>query len=313
MDERLDLLLADAGEHDREMRAESLRAHPGVRVKEVSDGREAVTSLKRGAYHALICAQDLGDLRASALIRMIRAGACGHPGLPVVVISPVPALHALSTSDSSTHFLGSAAPAQFANQVLEIIRAAPKPALLLVEDDPVHAEMTASMLSRYYRVEQARSGPAAVDAWLEGRHDIVLLDLMLPGMSGEEVQQRIIETDPHQIVIVLTANSEPEKHPSMVLAGATAFLRKPVDVVEITRTIEQSLRDRQCHALARAASGSEQQLHSLEVRVHAAYYSLTRGQTGIAAQHLQRALRNNVRGLTDDEWAATLSEFDRRA
>src|SRR5579859_4351442 len=107
MDERLDLLLADAAEHDREMRAESLRAYPGVRVKEVSDGREAVTSLSRGAYHALICAQDLGDLRASALIRMIRAGACGHPGLPVVVISPVPALHALSTSDSSTHFLGS--------------------------------------------------------------------------------------------------------------------------------------------------------------------------------------------------------------
>jgi DNA-binding response OmpR family regulator len=311
MEESLDLLLADTADYDREIRAAALRACPGVRVKEVAHARDAVTSLSRGSYHALICAQDLGDLHASALIRMIRAGACGHPGLPIIVISPAPELHALSTTDASTHFLADSTLWDFAHSALETIRAAPKRTLLLVEDDPAHAEAAASMLRRYYRVEQARSGPAALDAWRARHHEVVLLDLMLPGMSGEQLQKQVIEEAPDQIIIVLTANSEPDKHPAMVLAGASAFLRKPVDVVGVTRTIEAILRDRQCNVLAHAARGSAGRLQSLAARAHAAYYSLSRGQAGIAACHLMAALTTNmVHEPSDDEWAMLLSEFD---
>jgi DNA-binding response OmpR family regulator len=170
------------------------------------------------------------------------------------------------------------------------------------------------MLARYYRVEQARTGPAALSAWRARHHDVVLLDLMLPGMTGEQVQAQIIAECPDQVIIVLTANSEPEKHPAMVLAGASAFLRKPVDMLGITRTIEAILRERQAAELANAARGSEEQLHSLAVRVHAASYLLSRGKAGIAARHLQSALTENVvRGPSDDEWAAVLMEFDRPA
>lgn len=311
-DERLDLLLADSADHDREIRAEAFRAaYPGVRVKDVPDGREAVTSLSRGSYHALICAEDLGNLHASVLIRMVRAGACGHPGLPVIVISRLPELHALSTSDTSTHFLADSTPSQLASKALEIIRATPRQTILLIEDDPASAEATAAMLARYYHVEQARTGPAALSAWRARRHDVVLLDLMLPGMTGEQVQRQIIKERPEQVIVVLTANSEPETHPAMVLAGASAFLKKPVDLVGITRTIEAILRDRQAIALAREARGSEEQLHSLSVRVHAASYLLSRGKVGVAARHLQSALTQNVvRGPSDDEWAMLLSEFD---
>ena len=320
MDERLDLLLADSADHDREKCAAAFRAaHPGVRVNAVSDGREAVTSLTRGSYHALICAEDLDNLHASALVRMIRAGACGHPGLPVIVISPHPELHALSTTDASTRFLADSP--QFVAKALEIIRATPKHTVLLVEDNPAHAEAAAEMLARYYHVEQARTGAAALSAWRARRHDVVLLDLMLPEMSGEQVQQRIIEEHPGQIIIVLTADSEPDKHPAMVLSGAAAFLRKPVDMLGITRTIEAVLRDRQAIALASAARGSEEQYRSLAVRVHAASYLLSRGRVGVAARHLQSALTQNVlrgpsdvlRGPSDDEWARLLTEFDQPA
>jgi DNA-binding response OmpR family regulator len=312
MNERLDLLLADSADHDREIRAEAFRsAFQGVRVKSVSDGREAVTSLSRGSFHALICAEDLGNLHASVLIRMIRAGACGHPGLPVIVISRRPELHALSTSDTSTCFVADSTPQQLAAKALEVIRATPKRTILLIEDDPAHAEATATMLARYYHVEHARTGPAALGAWRARRHEVVLLDLMLPGMSGEQVQRHIIEERPAQIIIVLTANSEPETHPAMVLAGASAFLTKPVNMVGITRTIEAVLRDRQAIALAQEARGSEEQLHSLSVRVHAASYLISRGKVGVAARHLQSALTQNVlRGPSDDEWAMLLSEFD---
>jgi len=134
---------------------------------------------------------------------------------------------------------------------------------------------------------------------------------MLPGMSGEQIQKQIIAERPAQIIIVLTANSDADTHPAMVLAGASAFLRKPVDVLGITQTIEEILRDRQAIALAREARGSEEQLRSLAVRVHAASYLLSRGKVGIAARHLQSALSQNVlRGPSDDEWAQLLSEFD---
>jgi DNA-binding response OmpR family regulator len=284
---------------------------PRVRIKLVSDGREAVASLSRGSFNALICTEDLGDIHASALIRMIRAGACGHPALPVIVVSRRPDLYALGTNDTLTHFLAESTPAEMLKKALKIVRATPKQTVLLIEDDPTHAEATSAMLARYYHVEQARTGTAALMAWRARRHDVVLLDLMLPEMSGKRVQRHIIEERPEQVIIVLTADSEPETHPAMVLAGASAFLRKPVGLLEITRTIEAIRRDRQTIELAREASGSEEQLHSLAVRLHAASYLLSRGRVGVAAQHLQTALSQHlVRGPTDDEWARLLSEFD---
>jgi DNA-binding response OmpR family regulator len=182
--------------------------------------------------------------------------------------------------------------------------------LLLVEDDPIHAEATATLLTRYYRVDQARSGTAALAEWRAKRHDVILLDLMLPEVSGEEVQRQVLSERHDQIIVILTANSDSDKHPAMVFSGASAFLRKPVDLVSVMQTIESILRARECEALADIARSSEDQLNHLSARVHAANYSLVRGQTGIAARHLQSALSGSIVPPTDDEWAALLVEFD---
>ncbi len=213
----MDLLLADSAADDRHFRATALRADSGVRVREAPDGRSAITSLTRGSYHALICAEELPDLKATALARMVRAGVCGHPGIPIIILTDAPEVHALASADRNTYFLSGEVTEDFAVQALGIVRGTPKSSLLLVEDDPTHAETTAAMLAPYYRVEQARTGTAALDAWRARHHDVILLYLMLPEMPGEEVQSRVMSEDPDQIIVVLTANSDPEKHPAMVL------------------------------------------------------------------------------------------------
>jgi CheY-like chemotaxis protein len=220
MDERLDLLLVDSANDDRRFRAAALRAHPGVRVKEVSTGRGAVASLTRGAFQALICANQLPDLHVSALTRMVRAGVCGHPHLPIITVTDAPSVHALGRMDTNAYFIRDTSPDDFANRVLNIVRAAPKTSLLLVEDDPIHAEATATLLTRYYRVDQARSGTAALAEWRAKRHDVILLDLMLPEVSGEEVQRQVLSERHDQIIVILTANSDSDKHPAMVFSGA---------------------------------------------------------------------------------------------
>jgi len=60
-----------------------------------------------------------------------------------------------------------------------------------------------------------------------------LLDLMLPKMNGSEVLQRIIADKPNQLVAIITARSERETHQNSMLAGAAAFLSKPLDLRQL--------------------------------------------------------------------------------
>lgn len=307
-----DLLLAGFSDPERTLLADALRAVPGVRLKEVCSGRDAVTSLNRATFSGLVCPLDLGDLRASQLVGMIRRGVSGYPRTPVIVLTDAPEMRAMAAAgDSQTFYLNAQHPDSFAAQVIRLLTSNPKSRVLLVEDDPAHADVSATELSKYYEVEVARDGDAGLDAWCARRHDVVLLDLMLPGMSGEEVQRNILTLSPTQPIVILTANAEPEKHQSMVLAGAAAFLSKPIDLRIAAATIDAVLKDQQCDTLTQYARGTEDNFQSVATRVHVAYYNLERGQAANAHHHLQQALNIcSVRGPTDDEWATLLSEVD---
>ena len=61
-------------------------------------------------------------------------------------------------------------------------------------------------------------------AWRARRHELILLDLMLPGMSGADLLPLRLKDRPDQPVIVLTAYDALERHQELMLSGATEFL-----------------------------------------------------------------------------------------
>jgi len=114
--------------------------------------------------------------------------------------------------------------------------------ILVVEDEPTLRETLAEALeSDGFAVRTAADGPAAVASFREQQPDLVLLDLMLPGMSGIEVT-RVLRAESAVPIVMLTArDSEVDKVVGLEL-GADYYVTKPFSLRELSARIRAVLR-----------------------------------------------------------------------
>ncbi|NLG36730.1 MAG: response regulator transcription factor [Clostridiales bacterium] len=114
--------------------------------------------------------------------------------------------------------------------------------ILIVEDDARIARFVALELEHEgYRVLTARDGPGGLEAALRESPDLVLLDLMLPGLSGIEVCRRIRRASDVP-VIMLTARDEVTDKVQGLDVGADDYLTKPFHIEELLARIRAALR-----------------------------------------------------------------------
>ncbi|MFD3329090.1 response regulator transcription factor [Streptomyces sp. NPDC058701] len=120
----------------------------------------------------------------------------------------------------------------------------PQPRVLVVEDDPTVAEVVSGYLVRAgYAVEHAPDGPDALHRAAERRPDLVLLDLMLPGMDGLEVCRRLRATAAVPVpVIMLTARGDEDDRIAGLELGADDYVTKPFSPRELVLRVESVLR-----------------------------------------------------------------------
>jgi CheY-like chemotaxis protein len=112
---------------------------------------------------------------------------------------------------------------------------------LVVDDDPQIRELIASILFDDAEVVAVPDGPSALRALNEDRFGCVLLDVMMPGMSGNAVLEAI-RSDPalrHLPVIMLTALAGDASHLVAFRGGADAYLTKPFDVDALLDTVSE--------------------------------------------------------------------------
>lgn len=112
--------------------------------------------------------------------------------------------------------------------------------ILIIDDDISIGNLIEEVLKRKsYAVLRAYSGSEALLVLKEVNPDLILLDLMLPGVSGEEVLTKIKGIP----VIVLSAKTAVEDKVNVLLGGATDYLTKPFDIEELLARIEVRLRE----------------------------------------------------------------------
>ena len=120
-----------------------------------------------------------------------------------------------------------------------------KDAILIIEDDNDISQMLKDLLEQHgYQAAQAYSGTEALLLLKERVPEAVILDLMLPGMAGEEVLKEIKEQYPQVGVIVSSAKDSVNTRISLLRAGADDYMVKPFDTEELLARLEAVLRRR---------------------------------------------------------------------
>ncbi|MDQ3855503.1 MAG: response regulator transcription factor [Chloroflexota bacterium] len=125
-----------------------------------------------------------------------------------------------------------------------------KERILIIEDEEQIAEFLYRGLTfKGYAVDVRRDGEAGLDAARDQPPDVIILDVMLPGISGLEVCQRIREgLDGSVPVIMLTARDATEDKIEGLDAGADDYLTKPFSFEELLARVRAALRRRQPQA-----------------------------------------------------------------
>jgi len=99
--------------------------------------------------------------------------------------------------------------------------------LLIIEDDEDAAHSAFHTLKDSYTIDIARDGMSGYELWENKRHDLVLLDLMLPVMNGDVVLNKIMAVDELQPVIIVTGHDRAYSSKELLLNGASEYLCKP--------------------------------------------------------------------------------------
>ncbi|MWA15069.1 response regulator transcription factor [Streptomyces sp. BA2] len=151
--------------------------------------------------------------------------------------------------------------------------------VLVVDDDPTVAEVVAGYLERGgYTVDRAEDGPGALERAGVFRPDLVVLDLMLPGMDGLEVCRRLRVKGPVP-VIMLTARGDEDDRILGLEVGADDYVTKPFSPRELVLRVESVLR--RSHA-ARATEGGAATLGAAGLRLDPAARRATKDGTELA-------------------------------
>ncbi len=118
-----------------------------------------------------------------------------------------------------------------------------KPHILIVEDEPaIRTGLTDVLVFHGYDVTSAGDGTTGLDRALNGQFDLILLDIMLPGINGFDVCNAVREVDKEQPIIMLTARVSDEDIVRGLKLGADDYVAKPFSVEQLVLRIAAVLR-----------------------------------------------------------------------
>jgi len=115
--------------------------------------------------------------------------------------------------------------------------------ILVVEDDPIIRQTVEYTLKRAgFIVQSVADGSLAIPVAQEFGPDLILLDLMLPGMDGYQIAEKLRETDKETAIIMVTALDTERDKVRGLDAGADDYLTKPFSMEELLARIRANLR-----------------------------------------------------------------------
>jgi len=137
--------------------------------------------------------------------------------------------------------------------------------LLIVEDDPDIQHLLQLYLEKEFILIFSASGSEAVNLFLEGSPDLILLDIMLPDLDGLQVCKQIRQLDEAVPIIFLSSRSEYDDRITGLEIGADDYIIKPFDPGEVLARMKAHLRRRNIHKDNAATLNNLKKIGDLEI------------------------------------------------
>ncbi len=167
--------------------------------------------------------------------------------------------------------------------------------ILVVEDEEaIRTGLLDVLVFHGFGVDSAATGPEGLKKAMTGKYDLILLDVMLPGMDGYEICNQVRAEDRHQPIIMLTAKASDEEIIHGLKLGADDYVPKPFSIQQLVLRIEAVLRRSQPgQDMARTLSvaGMEIDTENLSARRDGAEVSFTKREMEVLTYLAQNSER----------------------
>ena len=165
--------------------------------------------------------------------------------------------------------------------------------ILVVDDeDSTRVGLYQTLVAEGYRVTTAASGEEALEAMSQQAAEVVLLDIMMPGISGLEVLQKLLTDYPNTVVIMVTAVGDISIATNAIKDGAYDYVMKPFALYEVVQSVARArekqrltLADREhqqelAHMKEQQKAANEQQFKQLVEALAREHATVLRAQSG---------------------------------
>ena len=185
--------------------------------------------------------------------------------------------------------------------------------ILLVEDETRMAEALSELLRlEHYEVDLCTDGPSGLDAAQQKEYDILILDVMLPGLSGFELAKTLRNLGIQTSILMLTAKSDVDDKVTGLDSGADDYLTKPFQAKELLARL-RALGRRSGHTEPEALSFGDLSLSPTTVQLHCT----TNGQSVRLSKREYRILeifmKNQNQILTREQLALKIWGYESQA
>jgi DNA-binding NtrC family response regulator len=113
--------------------------------------------------------------------------------------------------------------------------------ILIVDDDDVIRDTLDELLSSDYKCETVETAEKALDKLAAATFDVVLTDISMPGLSGRELLQRVLQDYPHTPVIIISGFSDQDQAEELIKLGAFDYLLKPFRLEVVEKSVKRAL------------------------------------------------------------------------
>src|SRR5689334_19709448 len=132
--------------------------------------------------------------------------------------------------------------------------------ILIIDDEPNVLSVLYTLLCSRYECRTATSALEALGYLNEETYDLVLSDIMMPGMTGLELLSEITTLNPHTVVVLISGNLNIQSAIEAMRRGAYDYVTKPFDLTDVEAAVERALRH---HRLLKSNYLYEQRLQEL--------------------------------------------------